>query len=372
MFFALLWRALWIRKWRTLAAVSVIILGVGVMLGMLNVYSSMDQKMGKEMQAYGANLLISPINKNQRISMNDIQKIDQELQSSKTVGMAPFQYGAVLMKNKSLVLVGTWLDQMKKISPYWKVDGTWIQNRDNTQEAMVGEAVAQVYGIELGSSITITANENQKPVSLKVVGIITSGGTEDNQVFVTKQLAQKILKRNNADIIMASVTADKDTLQKVANQLQTNISTITAQPIQQIVQVETLLLNKLQKLIFLVAVIILVLTILTVMATMISMILERKKEIGLKKALGASDGKLIAEFVAEAGVIGVLGNSLGILLAYYLAQAIGQSVFHSGIAFHMKFVPWSYLGSLVVISIGFLLTMKRITDVEPMVILKSE
>ena len=54
--------------------------------------------------------------------------------------------------------------------------------------------------------------------------------------------------------------------------------------------------------------------------TMVMSILERTREIGILKSLGAEDGQVRALFLAEAAMIGVLGSSAGILLGLAVSR----------------------------------------------------
>ncbi len=56
--------------------------------------------------------------------------------------------------------------------------------------------------------------------------------------------------------------------------------------------------------------------------TLVMAILERRREIGIMKALGASDGDVKRLFFAEAGVMGLLGGLVGVLLAAGIGAAI--------------------------------------------------
>src|SRR5204863_1563616 len=57
--------------------------------------------------------------------------------------------------------------------------------------------------------------------------------------------------------------------------------------------------------------------------TMVMSVLERTREIGLLKALGATDGDVTSLFLAEAGILGLAGGVLGVVLSLGLG-ALGN------------------------------------------------
>lgn len=54
----------------------------------------------------------------------------------------------------------------------------------------------------------------------------------------------------------------------------------------------------------------------TVIATLIMVVLDKKKEIGLLKALGASDDAILRVFLYQGGIIGLVGTALGLLVGW--------------------------------------------------------
>ncbi len=56
--------------------------------------------------------------------------------------------------------------------------------------------------------------------------------------------------------------------------------------------------------------------------TLVMAILERRREIGIMKAIGASDGDVKKLFFAEAGAMGILGGFVGVALGWAIGQAI--------------------------------------------------
>ena len=58
---------------------------------------------------------------------------------------------------------------------------------------------------------------------------------------------------------------------------------------------------------------------------MFTSVLERTKEIGVMKAIGAKNSDILIIFVVESGLIGLIGGVLGILLGY-MVSGIGGSI----------------------------------------------
>jgi putative ABC transport system permease protein len=89
--------------------------------------------------------------------------------------------------------------------------------------------------------------------------------------------------------------------------------------------------------------------------TLVMAILERRREIGIMKAIGASDGDVKSLFFAEAGAMGILGGIFGVALGWAIGQVInlGTNVYLRRQSFppeHFWSVPWWLVAFAVLFS----------------------
>ncbi|GHU06147.1 hypothetical protein FACS1894205_7090 [Alphaproteobacteria bacterium] len=378
MLFLLIFRSLTVRSSRLNVALTAIMVGAAVVSALTSLYLDITAKMSEELRAFGANMIISPAETNENSAARGTDQILLErairsLPEERLVGGAPFLYGLVQLDRTNAVMVGVNFSELKKISPYWQVEGDWISADFDERNAMIGRALAQSMTLSIGSPVQIRNQDTGAQTKVVIKGVIDTGDAEDDQIFVNLALAQKLLNLpGKADFAMVSIAADGKSADSIASDLHALYPSLDVRPIRKMSQTDGQILGKIDGLMALVAGIILVITTLCVNATLTAMVAERTPQIGLQKALGASNKAIIIQFLAETAAICLMGALLGLIAGFGLAQILGQAVFSDWVTFRPLVLPLTLVVCMAAALIAAILPVRRAVRVVPARVLRGE
>ena len=298
------------------------------------------------------------------------------------VGVAPYRYESVTINEQPILAAGTDLDGAKATSPYWYIDGEWPTEKG---QLLLGKEIAALLSTKLGSELNISfalTDEDQdhsdlfvrsKRLTMTVVGIVETGGSEDEYIYMSMEDMEELTGRSGEiDVAELSVSASQAELQSYADSIGEKVDGASARLVKRVTQSEATVLTKLQALVLLVTVIVLALTMITVATTMTAVVTERRKEIGLRKALGASNASVIREFMGEGLLLGLVGGLIGALCGFAFAQAVSVNVFSSSIQFRPLLLPITVIVSILVTGLACILPVRSATDIDPALVLKGE
>ena len=399
MLFRMIKGALFRQKGKMLLIAFTIALGASLATGMLNVMLDVGDKVNQELKTYGANIVVKPKGSSLLSDIYNVQDEgaseltqaylrEDELGKLKTIFWAfnivdftPFLDTQVSLPSGSTArLTGAWFDHhmdlptgesldagIVSLRSWWDLtDGRWISESDeNAQnEFMAGDLIAQEQGWKVGDSVAFAVPNGTR--NLTLVGIFDAGGDEDSQLFTTLDTVQAMTDRENrvATIEVSAITTpDNDLARKAAKnpnqlssaeyetwyctayvsaicyQIQEAISDSVASAVRQVAESEGAILDKTQLLMILITILSLIGSALGISNLVTASVMERAKEIGLLKAIGAHNRSITGMFIAEILVTALFGGVVGYFLGFGFAQLIGQSVFGSAIEMKPLVIP---------------------------------
>jgi putative ABC transport system permease protein len=361
------------RRSRITIALLGVAIGATVLLGMITLCYDIPRQMGQEFRSYGANLLLMPANNQPTMPMAEVKKAVGLLPQNKVLGVTPFRYESIRSNQQPYTIVGTEFNQVTKTSPYWKIEGELPQKPN---EIMIGTDIAHFANLSIGSIMPISGKSKQNArfdEDLTITGIVKTGRAEDNFIFIALSDLETLLEENEqTEVVEVSITATQDELKHYIQTIKDHSTTVKPHLIKWVTQSEASVLGKLSSLLYLVTLVVLILTMICVATTMMTVVMERRKEIGLKKAIGATNKSIAKEFLAEGLILGVTGGVIGVICGLIFAQVISSNVFGRSITIEFYLIPTTIVISAVVTIIACLIPVKRALEVEPALVLRGE
>lgn len=370
------------RRSRMVIALLAIAIGATILSGLVTIYYDVPRQMGAQFRNYGANMIFTAAD--DTFSQDDVDAGVAFIPEKEVVGIAPYHYETVRINDRPVLAAATDLAGAKAASPFWMVDGEWPASDG---ELMVGKNVADTYRLKPGDRTTVTFSpesetadaDNEEDVVLDndidftVTGVLDTGGNEEDYIYMTTGDMETLTGEPTVfDVCELSVSAQSAALKAYAKEISSSVDGINARLVKRVTESEATVLSKLQALVLLVTIVVLALTMICVATTMTAVVAERRKEIGLRKALGASNRSIIAEFMGEGVVLGAAGGLVGAILGFWFAQEVSVNVFNSSITLMPPLLPVTMAVSVLVTGIACLIPIRSATDVDPALVLKGE
>lgn len=427
MFFRMI-RGAFSHQWKKMIMIALTIaLGASIATAMINVMLGVGDKVNQELKTYGANITVVPKSSsvlNDLYQMEDGESdtgayLDEsEVGNIKTIFWAfnivdftPFIDTHVKLASgnagEEIKLTGTWFNHhlelatgetldtgVRNLRTWWDIkEGEWLDEQntsDSGNGVMVGERLAAGEGIRAGDRITVYTDKGQE--ELTVTGIYESGGEEDDGMFASIETVQKLSGTDGyitSIEVSALTTPDNELAEKAAKdpssltiaqyelwyctayassicyQIQEVITDSVATPVRQVADSEGAILEKTQLLMILITILSLVGSGLGITNLVTASVMERSKEIGLMKAVGAKDGAISALVLAEVFITGMAGAVIGYFAGFGFAQIIGHSVFGSAIEMKGFVVPIVGVLVLAVTLIGSIPAVRMLLRLQP-------
>jgi len=242
------------------------------------------------------------------------------------------------------------------------------QDQGSTNVAVLGSTVATELfggtGVDPVGQVVKVRNANQTKaggIPLRVIGVIASRGSSffqdnDDQIFLPLAIGQEQLlgihylqainiKVDSADNL-ARTTADITRILKQNHHILADKDIdFTVYSIADAVSILSTITNALRLFLTAMAAIALIVGGIGILNIMLATVGERTREIGLRKAVGATNVAIMNQFLLEAGVLTFLGGILGIIIGIAISYLITLLMHYLG-------YDWAFVVSLTSVSLA--------------------
>lgn len=415
MFITMLFSAVFRRKSRALMAVIATLVGAATLFCLAAICLVVPQQMSDEMRAYGANIIVTPIEGEWKngIDRAMVLHTNDMVLAKGAMRSATYRYENVRINAAPYVLAGIDVRSVKSLNKHWNVDGSW----PSSGNVMVGRDVALAMGLKIGSRIAIAyrssdntagshkpadksldKSENKsadKPAqnssqqklvegrvstdimdthgtTFRVCGILDTGGAEDSMLYALNADVNSLTGvKRGADVIAYSSSAPSvDAVVRSINDMTS--MRVRAQQVTKVTAADTGIITMLRSLFCIVSLVVLVLMMVGVSTTISSIVQQRRNEIGLRKALGASARSIGVEFTAEAGLYGFVGGIAGTAVGYVFARLLAAMVFSRDLGVNWWLVVFSIVFSVAASCVAALPPVLRASKIDPAIVLREE
>jgi putative ABC transport system permease protein len=418
------------RKVLTAAA---LVMGMAVATATLTVALDVGDRLAREFRSLGANLIVSPeadtlpleiggvdyrpVDEGAYLREADLSKLKTIFWRHNILGFTPFldvpvaagAPGTRLVPN--LTLVGTWYQHnvpvpdgttfatgLKSTHPSWQIQGRWFG--DDMYEAVVGAALAakdpKTFGI--GATIHVAREEEGSNLAtpLAITGVVSTGDSEDNAILVPLFVAQRVSNHLGEfrRLFVSALTKPADALAErdpksltsaeydrwfcspyissISYQIKQALPGVDVRAIRRVADSEGTILSHVSALLWIVTLAALIAAALAVAATSATTVIERRGEIGIMKAIGATNTVVAGLFLAEQLMLAIVGGTIGYIFGTGLARILGASVFGTPTSPRIVLLPIALGIAAVVAVIGSLIPLRRAARFDPAPILRGE
>jgi putative ABC transport system permease protein len=288
----------------------------------------------------------------------------------------------------------TYVTGIQHTNPWWNVQGRWF--REQSDECLVGSALATKFNVKPSNTMNVATTGNQGWRTLKIVGVLSTGGPEDNSVVAPLAAAQQLANKPGMyrRLYVSALTKPEDAfarkdpksmspeefdkwyctpyISSIALQISEELKGTDVRVIRRVAEGEGNILTRVRTLLWLVTFAALLSAALAVGASAAASVIERRTEIGLMKALGANSALVGVLLTSEQLLLAIVGGGIGYAVGIFLARVLGERIF--------GFTPTPKLFVLLVIlALAALITLlgsayplRRASRYDPAPILRGE
>jgi putative ABC transport system permease protein len=309
------------RKLRTGLTIVGIVIGILALTVMGSMSEYFNTLIERAVTLLGTNIVVSPETQDfdSVLSVGDerrIERVPGVLDAIPIVNDSLEELGGVSFGIPEFVL-GAPAEHARDVYPTVTLaKGRWLERGDD-YAVVIGSSIAERRKLDLGSTIPYHDRD------LTVVGIMNpTQTTPDTLAIVPLETVRRLLEAPNLVVAYYVIPEDPALSDRIAAGIRDTVENVNVQTAKEAGDEAQAALAIFNVILISGAVLAVFVGGLAVINTMIMSVNERRHEIGLKKAVGASDREIVVEYLLEAAVIGLIGGLLGLALGWGLASLL--------------------------------------------------
>jgi putative ABC transport system permease protein len=311
-------------------------IGITTVVSLISITRMMNDDISNKLDAFGANILIIPRSEDlalsyggmnfggvsidvQSLRESDLPKIrDIEVRDNVNT-VSPKLIGVVEIEGKRIPLMGVLFEEELRLKKWWKMHGTRPKTRD---EVLLGnEAAVQLFK-SAGDTLSIQKR------AVKVAGVLDETGSQDDfLIFADLKFVQDVMKKPGfLSLIDVSAFCNTCPIEEIVRQISKALPHAKVTAVKQTLETKMEALDHFRKFSIGISVIVLLIGALIVFTNMMASVNERKREIGIFRAIGFRRSHVVRIIFLEALIVGALSGTLGFILGVTVSKVMGPLI----------------------------------------------
>ena len=361
----------------TLISIIGVVLGISVLIIVISVMTGFEREFERKAIGFEAHITISPDPNSYVSNWREAMKIAEKVPG--VIGVTPTTLEPVIVefKQSRMTLLVRGLDPDQGSNRVVDLKSVMVAGKfdlEGSDKCVVGTELASTLGLEVGDKLTIYSGGNpahiidllkaaqehpddkgsiQKamdlvvPTELEVTGIFSTGRYlyDSNYVVAPLNVGQELYGLGDAVHGVMVKTSNPYNVEGITAQLNRELSQLNP-PLHAVSwqdqnreYLDALRVER--STMFFILTFVVIVAAFGIMSTLITTTVQKTREIGVMKALGATMGQMLWAFLAQGTVVGFFGTLIGLGTGIFLVQYRNEARDFLSHTFHVQLFPAS-------------------------------